>query len=98
MFKQKYILEVKGKEDRVYRFECDPTAPLGEMHDAIYTMKGVVVEQLQKRQQEEGTETTTATTETTTDTTTDTTTTTTTCTDETTCTTSEVKDEATCAA
>lgn len=53
MFKQKFILEVKGSQDRVYRFECDPQAPLGEMHDALYTMKGVIVEQLMKKQEAE---------------------------------------------
>ena len=53
MFKPKYILEVKGQDERSYRFECDTSAPLGEMHDALFTMKGVVLEQLQKKHESE---------------------------------------------
>ena len=49
MFKQKYVLEVKGQEDRIYRFECDAGAPLGELNDALYTMKGVVLKQLNEQ-------------------------------------------------
>ena len=44
MFKQKLTLEVKGSEDRVFKFECDPQAPLGEIHDALQKMKGYVVQ------------------------------------------------------
>lgn len=53
MFKQKTILEVKGAEDRIYRFECDPAAPLGEVHDALFTMKGIVVKQIEEHQSKE---------------------------------------------
>lgn len=44
MFKQKLTLEVKGSEDRVFKFECDPKAPLGEIHDALHQMKSCVVQ------------------------------------------------------
>lgn len=43
MFKQKLSLEVKGAEDRVYTFQCDPQSPPGEIHDALHTMKCVVI-------------------------------------------------------
>lgn len=46
MFKQKYVLEVKGNEDRVSRFECDPLAPLGELLDANYAIRNLLVNQL----------------------------------------------------
>lgn len=36
MFKPKLVLEVKGTEDRFYKFECDPKAPLGESHVSLY--------------------------------------------------------------
>lgn len=51
MFKQKLHLEVKGKEDRVYRLECEPNSPLGEIHDALCAMKNVVVQQIVKIQE-----------------------------------------------
>lgn len=54
MFKQKTILEVKGAEDRIYTLEFDPSSPLGEMHDALYTMKSVILErinQIEKKEQ-----------------------------------------------
>jgi len=47
MFKQKFVLEVKGNNDRTYFFECDPQAPLGEIHDALFAMKNAVVKQIQ---------------------------------------------------
>lgn len=48
MFQQKTILLVKGNEDRLFRFECDPTSQLGEVHDALETMKAFVVEEIKK--------------------------------------------------
>jgi len=56
MFKQKYVLEVKGNDERIYMFSCPPEAPLGEIHDALFTMKGVVMEHLNKRHEGENTE------------------------------------------
>lgn len=53
MFKNKYVLEVLGKEDRVYRLDFDPKAPLGELHDALFTMKGAVVKMIMERQEQE---------------------------------------------
>ncbi len=53
MFKQKYILEAKGKEDRLYRFECDVTAPLGELNDVLFSMKSVVMKQLNEQHEKE---------------------------------------------
>lgn len=53
MFKQKYVLEVKGQEDRVYRLDCDSTAPLGELMDVLYTMRSVVVKQLNEQHEKE---------------------------------------------
>lgn len=49
MFKQKYIMEVPGKDERLYRFECDHSAPLGEMHDVLFAMKGFILEQIQTK-------------------------------------------------
>lgn len=54
MFKQRYVLEVKGAEDRVYRFDCDPLSPSGEIHDALFTMRGVVLKQLSENHKKEG--------------------------------------------
>ncbi len=53
MFKHKYVLEVKGQEDRLYRFECDASAPLGELNDALYSMKSIVVKQLNEQHEKE---------------------------------------------
>ena len=47
MFKQKTILEVKGADDRIYRLECDSSSPLGELYDAVFTMKNIVMKQLE---------------------------------------------------
>ena len=54
MFKQIYVLEVKGAKDKLYRFECDSDAPLGEIHDVLFTMKAVVVKQLEAQHDKEG--------------------------------------------
>jgi len=48
MFTQKMVLVVKGIEDRLYRFECEPDAPLGEVHDALATMTSFTVEEIKK--------------------------------------------------
>lgn len=46
MFKQRYVLDVIGQDERIYRFDCDPNAPLGEMHDALKTMMDIVIKQI----------------------------------------------------
>ena len=48
MLKTRPVLEVVGKEDRKYRLELDGSSPLGEVHDALYTMLRVIVEEMQK--------------------------------------------------
>lgn len=48
MFIQKMVLTVKGNEDRLHRFECDPAAPLGEVHDALVTMTNFTLEEIKK--------------------------------------------------
>lgn len=48
MFKQNMVLCVKGNEERIHRLECDPTTPLGEVHDALETMKAFVIEEIKK--------------------------------------------------
>lgn len=53
MFKPKLVLEVKGTEDRFYKFECDPKAPLGEIHDSLYTMKCVIVKMINEHNEKE---------------------------------------------
>ena len=53
MFKQKFVLEVKGKDERLYRFECDATAPLGELNDVLFTMKSEVVKQLAEQHEKD---------------------------------------------
>jgi hypothetical protein len=45
MLKNKINLEI-NKEDRVYNFECDPTAPLGEIYDVLTQMKSFILEKI----------------------------------------------------
>ena len=56
MLKNLSVLEVKV-DDRLYRFECDPNAPLGEVYDSVSAMKkyiyGVMKERYEKEQAEE---------------------------------------------
>lgn len=49
MFKNISVLEVKGAEKRIYKFYCDPKSPLGEVYDAISTMKLHIFEQMKLR-------------------------------------------------
>lgn len=46
MFKNKFVLEVKGAGEKIYSFQCDPSAPLGEIHDALISMKTIIVNQI----------------------------------------------------
>lgn len=52
MFKQKMVLEVKGAEDRMHRLECDPSTPLGEVHDAVCAMKNFVVQKINEQNEQ----------------------------------------------
>jgi hypothetical protein len=45
MLKQKSILEVKI-DDRLYEFQCDGAAPLGEIHDVLCRMKQYIVQRI----------------------------------------------------
>jgi hypothetical protein len=45
MIKTKTILEVKIGE-RIYEMECDPNAPLGEVHDALSSMKSYIINRM----------------------------------------------------
>ena len=49
MFKQKVILDVKGNDERIHRYECDPDAPIGEIYDALCTMKNFVIEKIKEK-------------------------------------------------
>lgn len=48
MFKEKLILEAKGKEDRLYTLTCEKQAPLGELWDALNVMRAHVFDQMQR--------------------------------------------------
>lgn len=45
MIKTMIHMEV-NKDDRKYAFFCDPTAPLGEIHDVLCMMKHEIVKQI----------------------------------------------------
>ena len=45
--KPKSILEVKAGE-RTYRMECEPDANLGEVHDALHTMKAYIIDRIKE--------------------------------------------------
>ena len=47
------VIEAKGANDRIYRFECEPDAPLGEVHDALFTLKEIVLKQIHAASNEE---------------------------------------------
>lgn len=49
MFRNNYVLDVKGAENRIYRFQCESNSPLGETYDALYTMLAIVAEQINKK-------------------------------------------------
>lgn len=53
MFKQLSIIEVKGGDDRIHRYECPPNSPPGEVHDAISAMKAYVLRHMQEEYQKE---------------------------------------------
>ncbi len=45
MLKQAAILEIV-KEDRVYTFQLPNNAPIGEVHDVLFQMRGFVIEKM----------------------------------------------------
>lgn len=45
MLKNITVLEVKIGE-RLYQMECDPNAPLGEVHDALSSMKAYIINRM----------------------------------------------------
>ncbi len=53
MFTHSIKLEVKGANDRIYRFICDPESPLGEIHDVLHTMSSVVLREMQQQHEQE---------------------------------------------
>jgi len=53
MFKQKYVLEVKGREDRIHRYMCDPETSHAEAFDALTTMRAFVLEAINKAVEKE---------------------------------------------
>lgn len=42
-----------SKEDRKYTFFCDPSAPLGEIHDVLCMMKNQIIQQITEAQKRE---------------------------------------------
>ena len=46
MFVNKIVMQVKGHEERILRFECDPVCTLGEVFDALTVMRQHVVSQI----------------------------------------------------
>ena len=53
MFRPKLVVDVKGEEERVYRFECDPSAPLGEISSAVSAIKKFVDEKIKEINEKE---------------------------------------------
>jgi hypothetical protein len=52
MFKQNSVLEVKGNEERIHRYECPAETPLGEAYDALSTMRAHLLEIINQNAQE----------------------------------------------
>lgn len=51
MFKNKLYIRVKGAEDREYNFDCQSNAPLGEIHDVLYTILKNIIDLINKEAQ-----------------------------------------------
>jgi len=49
MFRNRSILELKGKEDRIHRYDCPCETPLTEVRDAIHAMLNFVEKLIEKR-------------------------------------------------
>ena len=52
MFQNQLILRAKGEEDHIYSFTCDPSSKLGEILNALKAMEKVVVDQINKIEEE----------------------------------------------
>jgi hypothetical protein len=52
MISNKSQLEVK-KNDRLYQLTCDPTSPLGELHDVLVEMRNHVIQVMIDRKEHE---------------------------------------------
>lgn len=52
MIKSQTIIEIKIGE-RNYTFECSPDSPLGEIHDALFQMKSIIVQQIVQEHEKE---------------------------------------------
>ena len=48
MFRSVLQLDVKGKEDRIYRLSCESSSPMGELYDALCAMRNHVVQVMQQ--------------------------------------------------
>lgn len=55
MIKNQTILEVI-KENRSYQLQCEPTSPLGELHDVLSEMKYFIVKMITDAQEKEKSE------------------------------------------
>ena len=53
MFTQSLKLEVRGAQDRVHRYYCEPLSPGGEILDVLSTMRSVVLRQIQEQHEKE---------------------------------------------
>ena len=53
MFSQSLKLEVRGANDRIYTLLLQGDSPLGEINDALSTMKSVVLKQMQEQHERE---------------------------------------------
>ncbi len=53
MFKAEVYLEVKGQDERVYKLECKPNSPLGEIYDALNEMRSVTIKLMQEHSNQE---------------------------------------------
>ena len=53
MFKQKFVLEINGQDERVHRYECCPTSPLGEIYDALSKMRAEILKQINEHNKKE---------------------------------------------
>ena len=53
MFKQKFVFEVKGREDRYYSFLLDPSSPREEVYEVLTLIRKNVFDQMQQDENKE---------------------------------------------
>ncbi len=53
MFRQLTILEVKGAEERIHRYECPPATPPGEVYDSLGAMREYLLRFMEEQQKSE---------------------------------------------